>query len=130
MSRDLDQCKDELKKEDPKLFGVLYEGREEEVNEESKGKKKKNKNIVTYKEFSKATEVHIVKLKRGGKKMVTEIRGVDGFNLNLKDFSKKLGKKFACGNAIITDEATEEKIVQLLGDIDEDDLIEAIQKVR
>lgn len=44
---------------------VVYEGKEEEVKEESKGKKKKNKNINVTKEFSKATEVHIVKLKRG-----------------------------------------------------------------
>lgn len=62
--------------------------------------------------------------------MVTEIRGVDGFGLNLKDFSKILGKKFACGNSLITDEATDEKVVQLLGDVDEDDLIDAIKDVR
>lgn len=128
VSQDLDQCKEFLQKEHPSVYGVVYEGREEEVKEESKGKKKKNKNIPKFKEFGKDTEVHIVKLKRGGKKMVTEIRGVDGFNLNLKDFSKTLGKKFACGNSLITDEATGEKVVQLLGDVDEDELMGAIQK--
>ena len=128
VSRDLDDCKDILKKDNPSLYGVIYEGREEELVEESKGKKKKNKNLTTKKEITKDTEIKVTKFKRGGKKMVTQISGLDSFGINLKDFSKKLGKKFACGNAIVKDEVTDEQVVQLLGEIDEDDLMEIIEK--
>lgn len=127
ISQDIESCKEKLKEEDPHLYGVVYEGREEEIKAENKGKKKKNKNKPTFKEFSKSTEVKLVKLQRGGKKMVTQISGVDGFGLNLKEFSKKLGKKFACGNSVIHDEVLGENVVQLLGDVDEDDFISAIK---
>lgn len=95
VSRDLEACKEILKKSNSSLYGVIYEGREEELVEESKGKKKKNKNLTTKKEITKDTEIKITKFKRGGKKMVTQISGLDSFGINLKDFSKKLGKKFA-----------------------------------
>ena len=79
------------------------------------------------KEISKTTQVKVVKYKRGGKKMVTEVSGLDGYTLNLKDFSKKLGKKFACGNALIKSEDTGEQLVQFLGDIDEDAFMIAVE---
>ena len=91
----MDACKEKLMKNDPDLYGVVYEGREQEAIEENKGKKKKNKNIIKKKEFSEDTEVKVMKQKRSGKKMVTTIHGLEGYGLNLKDFSKKLGKKFA-----------------------------------
>ena len=126
VSTDLDTCKEDLQAENPSLYGQIYEGREEETKLEAKGKKKKNKNLKKNKEITKSTQVKVVKYKRGGKKMVTEISGLDGFGLNLKDFSKKLGKKFACGNSLIKDENTGESLVQLLGDVDEDDFMHAI----
>lgn len=127
ISQDIESCKEKLKEEDSHLYGIVYEGREEEVQAENKGKKKKNKNKPTFKEFSKSTEVKVVKLQRGGKKMVTQVNGLDGFGLNLKEFSKKLGKKFACGNSVVHDEVLGENVVQLLGDVDEEDFIMAIK---
>lgn len=94
-SSNLDECKDRLKQDNPRLYGAVYEGREDEASEENKGKKKKNKANKKTKEFSSSDEIKVVKLKRGGNKIVTEINGLDGFGLNLKDFVKKMGKKFA-----------------------------------
>ena len=105
----------------------MFEGREDEAKEENKGKKKKNKNVAKVKEFSKQTEIRVLKQKRCGKKMVTTMHGIDGFGINLKDFTKKLGKKFACGNAVVKEEGTEELIAQFLGDIFEDDLMMALK---
>uniref|UniRef100_A0A7S3J7S9 SUI1 domain-containing protein n=1 Tax=Euplotes harpa TaxID=151035 RepID=A0A7S3J7S9_9SPIT len=126
-SADLEGCKQKLRHDNPHLFGVVYEGREDEASEENKGKKKKNKAAKKAKEFDKTVEVRIVKLKRGGKKMVTEINGLDGYGLNLKDFSKKMGKKFACGNSVVRNDETGDNFVQLLGDVDEDALLETIK---
>jgi translation initiation factor 1 (eIF-1/SUI1) len=84
-----------LKEDNPKLYGAVYEGRESEASEENKGKKKKNKTSKKVKEFDSNVEIKVKKLKRGGNKIVTEINGLDGFGLNLKDFVKKMGKKFA-----------------------------------
>jgi translation initiation factor 1 (eIF-1/SUI1) len=69
--------------------------------------------------------VRVVKLNRG-KKKVTCIYGLDGFDFNIKDLSKHLGKKFACGNGILKDDFTEENLIQLLGDCDEEELKEAM----
>jgi density-regulated protein DRP1 len=123
----LDECKDRLKEDNPRLYGAVYEGREIEASEENKGKKKKNKANKKTKEFSSSDEIKVVKLKRGGNKIVTEINGLDGFGLNLKDFVKKMGKKFACGNSVVRNEETGENIAQLLGDVDEDALLDAIR---
>ena len=109
------------------MYGAVYEGREIEASEENKGKKKKNKANKKVKEFDSNVEVKVKKLKRGGNKIVTEINGLDGFGLNLKDFVKKMGKKFAWGNSVVRNEETGENIAQLLGDIDEDALLDAIR---
>lgn len=117
-----------LKKENPHLYGIVYEGREDEAHAENQGKKKKSKTLAKAKEITKDTEVKVLKQKRGGKKMVTTVHGLDGYGLNLKDIAKKLGKKFACGNSAIKDEESGEQIIQILGDIDEDELVEALKE--
>lgn len=125
-SQDLEACKSALKRDNSKLYGVIYEGRKEEVDQEAK-KNKKNKNIKQPEKVTADTEVRVLKQKRGGKKMVTTVHGIGNSGINLKEFSKKLGKKFACGNAIVIDEESGEQIVQLLGDIDEGDLMKTIE---
>lgn len=126
LSKDLEACKKDLEEKAPALYQKIYLDREDEVAEESKGKKKKIKTMKKTNEITKSTQFKVVKYKRGGKKMVTEIYGLDGYGLNLKDLAKKLGKKFACGNSMIKSEDTGESIVQFLGDIDEDAFMIAV----
>lgn len=116
-----------MKKENNKLYGIVYEGRKDEVEAEAKNKKKVNKNIKPAEKVTGDTEVRVLKQKRGGKKTTTTVYGLANSGINLKEFSKKLGKKFACGNALIIDEESGEQVVQLLGDIDEELLMKSIE---
>jgi len=79
---DQEECKKWLKTADPKLFDKLYPSQEKvEGEEESKEEpKKKKKKTVTIK-VEKA--IRVIKLKRGGKKTITNLIGFELFGCNL-----------------------------------------------
>lgn len=43
----------------------------------------------------------MIKLKRGGKKIITNVLGLDTFGCNLADVAKLMGKKFGSGAAAL-----------------------------
>jgi len=67
----------------------------EETKEEAPKKKKKSVKIEVKK------EIRVIKLKRGGKKTISNILGLELFGCNLADVAKQLGKKFGSGAAAI-----------------------------
>ena len=86
-----------------KIYGVKEAKEGEQKDEESKKEdpnKGKGKKKVG---FSKPSNVKVIRLGRGGKKAITMITGLESFGVNLKDISKVMGKKFACGASISQD---------------------------
>lgn len=129
-STDLDTCKERLQVEDKDLYEEIYLGKEKDVEKESQSKKKKKKVAHKPQEFTKAAKVTIDKQKRGGKKVVSIIKGLDGYDLNMKDIAKALGKHFACGNSIVKDKETGERVIQLNGDVDDADILVELKQYR
>jgi density-regulated protein DRP1 len=60
--------------------------------------------------------VKIYKQRRGGKKVICIIVGLETYGINLKDCAKIMGKKFACGASVAEDEKYGE-CIQVQGDI-------------
>ena len=58
------------------------------------------------------------KSKRGAKKVICNITGLQSYGINLKDMAKILSKKFACSATVAVDEKYGE-CIQLQGDIQE-----------
>lgn len=87
----------------------------EEVKEEAPKKKKKTVKIEIKK------EIRVIKLKRGGKKTISNILGFELFGCNLAEVAKILGKKFGSGAAAILVEhkGISQEGVQIQGDIQE-----------
>lgn len=79
--------------------------KEDDNKEEKKDKKKKNSEI----------KVLIEESKRGKRKHTTYISNLEKFNINLKDISKVLSKKFAC-SANVSKEDNGQEIITLTGE--------------
>lgn len=58
------------------------------------------------------------KLHRGGRKVVSQITGLEYYCKDLKTLASKFGKKFSCGAALATDEIYGE-CVSVQGDVEE-----------
>lgn len=56
--------------------------------------------------------------KRSGKKMVTEIKGLEQFGIKLKLAAKALGKKFASGCSVVKEHS--EEMIDLQGTFEEE----------
>ena len=67
---------------------------------------------------SKAREVVVTRLSRNRKKMITNVVGLERFDVDLKEASKAFGKKFACGCSV-TKGATGRDELDLQGDYSE-----------
>lgn len=74
----------------------------------------------------KAKEVVITRMSRNRKKMITNVAGLELFDVDLKEASKAFGKKFACGCSV-TKGATGKDELDLQGDYSEQ-LAELIAK--
>jgi translation initiation factor 1 (eIF-1/SUI1) len=61
----------------------------------------------------------MIKLKRGGKKIITNVLGLDTFGCNLADVAKLMGKKFGSGAAalLIEYKGLSQDGIQIQGDI-------------
>ena len=49
----------------------------------------------------KDKKIRVILLKRGGKKIISNILGLEHYNVNLGDCARLLAKKFACGAAAV-----------------------------
>ena len=81
-----------------------------EAAEKPKSSKSKSK--------AKAKEEVITRLSRNRRKMITNVVGLEKFDVDLKDASKMFGKKFACGCSV-TKGATGKDELDLQGDYSE-----------
>ena len=50
---------------------------------------------------AKDKKIRVILLKRGGKKIISSILGLENYGVNLADCARLLAKKFACGAAAI-----------------------------
>ena len=113
-SKDEAKCKAWLEENSPTLFKELFgvkEGEQEDAGE----KKKKNK--VKQKVKIAQGPIKVIVLKRGGKKVITIIQGLLGWVESLEAVAKQMGKKFATGAAVVTDEKYGENCVSIQGDV-------------
>lgn len=124
--KDTEVCKEWLKDNYPDLYFEIYnvkvEGAggkadeteviqpkagEEEKKEGEEGeevKKPKKKGVKFAKDPEKEGIIQCYKLKRGSKKTVCQITGMDYYSKDLKSIASKFGKKFSCGCAQALDE--------------------------
>ena len=65
------------------------------------------------------TDVKIYKTKRGGKKVISNVTGMQNYGVPMKDMAKLMGKKFACGSAYVPDDEKYGECIQVQGDIEE-----------
>lgn len=105
--KDFSECKAWVLANHPDLHNEIYG--EPEVKEEGKEgdevpkqiqKKKKKISIATI----TGGEIRVIKTKRGMKKTICTVLGLQNYGVSLKDAAKIMGKKFACGAAVGDDE--------------------------
>ena len=97
--------------EEKKEEGKEGEQKEGEQKEDDKKKDKKKKKVEN--------KVIIEQTKRGKKKHITYIMGLDKFGLVLKDVAKQLSKKMAC-SCTVTKEDNGEDSITLTGEFADD----------
>ncbi|EQC28519.1 hypothetical protein SDRG_13847 [Saprolegnia diclina VS20] len=85
--------------------------------EGSKSVKKKKQKAAE--EGKRGGKVFVERFQRQKKKFVTVIAGLDEYDLNLKDISKRMGKKFACSATVVKLDSGKSQ-VQLQGDVQHD----------
>lgn len=64
------------------------------------------------------TDIKVYKAKRGAKKIISTVVGLQHYGVNLKDMAKIMGKKFACG-ACFADDDKYGECIQIQGDVAE-----------
>ena len=73
---------------------------EPKTEEAKEGKQKKNKKKDDKK-------INILSARRKGNRYITTISNLKAYEINVKDLSKKIGKKFACGSSVTKEENLE-----------------------
>lgn len=135
--QDIEECKRWLRDNHPDLFGELYgeagdastakadgaeggdakaDGEETKEGSEPKPKKKGVKFAV---DPEKVGLITCYKLKRGSKKTICLVTGMEYYSKDLKHIASKFGKKFSCGCAHGTDDIYGECIT-IQGDVEYD----------
>jgi len=82
---DLEECKKWLADTHPALFEQIYPPVEDDGNEESKDakpKQKKKKKVGFAADAEK--KIRVIKLRRGGKKVISSIIGLDAYGCDLE----------------------------------------------
>jgi density-regulated protein DRP1 len=82
------------------------------------GDGEKKKSSSSKKKKGNVKEVVITRLSRNRRKMITNVVGLEKFDVDLKEASKAFGKKFACGCSV-TKGATGKDELDLQGDYSE-----------
>ena len=70
--------------------------------------------------------IFVYKLKRGGNKTISLIKGFEYYSKDTKSLASKFGKKFSCGSAVAQDELYGE-VISVQGDI-EDRLLDYLEQ--
>eukprot|EP01062_Namystynia_karyoxenos_P064151 TRINITY_DN57038_c0_g1_i1.p1 TRINITY_DN57038_c0_g1~~TRINITY_DN57038_c0_g1_i1.p1 ORF type:complete len:270 (+),score=124.46 TRINITY_DN57038_c0_g1_i1:72-881(+) len=120
----LEQCKPWLEEQLAKgLRGLELEGMKEKgkakkapTGELPGGKKKKEK----------AKEVVVAVTRRGGRKHITTVRGLDAFGHKLDELAKTFKKQFSCGCAVVSNPGQTDAI-EVQGDV-MDTMLEVLPK--
>lgn len=107
------------------MFDELYAEKlaaEEEAKQGGEGKpqqKQKKKGVSFAAEQEK--KIRIIKLKRGGKKFISAIVGLEKYGCDLAEIAKKMSKRFGTGAAAMTVEYKEinQEGIQVQGDVEE-----------
>ena len=124
------ECKEWLKNTHPLLYDEIWgeadakkaelaasEEKKEGAEEKKEVKPQKQKKKVGFGGNAEgAKQIKVVKNKRGKKKTICLIVGLQDYGVNLKDVSKSMGKKFACGACVATDDKYGE-CIQVQGDV-------------
>lgn len=97
-ANDLDECKKWLAENHPEEHHALYVQGKEVNDEETKEEGKKKKKKVKFVEVADK-RIRVIILKRGGKKINSQILGLENYGINLVDCARLLSKRFACGAA-------------------------------
>merc|ERR1711879_353716 len=69
--------------------------------------------------------VKIKKLTRSGRKCVTSVAGLEGFDVKLDNAAKLFKKKFSCGASVVKGDAGQPDTVDVQGDF-EDEVVDLI----
>ena len=97
-----------------------------QIKQERKRQKALRKKLAAQGKASGADRANamvlVTKCKRGKRKCVSNIRGLELFGISLKDAAKALGKRFACGASIVKEEEAGIKFKQIVvqGDVEYD----------
>ena len=116
----MEECKKWLADNHPALFEQIYPPVEEDGDEESKDakpKQKKKKKVGFAADAEK--KIRVIKLRRGGKKVVSSIIGLDAYGCDLEQTAKVMSKKMGAGAAAMMIEYRELKVmgIQIQGDV-------------
>jgi len=101
----------------PELSGVSLEDAKKTAEDASKPKEKLLPGGKKKRDAS--PHIFIRKLTRGGRKCVTTVNGLETFGVNMDDVAKKFKKKFACGCAVVKDNAGCD-LIEIQGDFEEE----------
>lgn len=114
------EVKKEEEKKDGNEEGEDKKEDDDQIVEKPKPQKKKGKNPEDL------GKVHVYKLKRGGKKVICLISGLEYYTKDLKSLASKFGKKFSCGCNIAQDDIYGE-VISVQGDV-EDKLLDLLEQ--
>jgi translation initiation factor 1 (eIF-1/SUI1) len=89
---DFEECKKHLIDNEPEQYALIYEGQELSQEKEPKAAKKAKK--------EKTKKVTITIVERTKKKRITQVRGLELFNIDLKKASKLFASKFAAAASV------------------------------
>ncbi|GBB89967.1 hypothetical protein RclHR1_16810005 [Rhizophagus clarus] len=133
----LSKCKEWLQERHSELFDKLYSqtniesdvatlSLENKSTNDAEDKKKAKEAAKIERELQKkmASKVTITRIARNKKKSVTNVSGLQNFDIDLKKAAKNFASKFACGSSVVkNNQGIDEIVVQ--GDVS-DDLYEYI----
>jgi density-regulated protein DRP1 len=128
IKKDFTECKAWLQAQHPELFEELYgpapeekkaeAGKEGEDKKEEESKQKKPQKKKGPAGGAGGKEIRVVKTKRGAKKTICFIIGLQNYGVNLKEITKALSKKIGCGANVTNDDKYGE-CIQIQGDVEE-----------
>ena len=94
----MDECKKWLELNSPALFLELYPPVQASEGEETKEQPKKKKKSV---KFTGEKKIRVIKMKRGGKKIICNILGFELYGCDLTEVARLLSKRYGSGAAKI-----------------------------
>jgi density-regulated protein DRP1 len=102
--KDKPWCMENFPQYYPELSGVSLEDAKKTA-EDASAKSKEKLLPGGKKKRDASPHISIRLLTRGGRKCVTTVNGLDGFGVDMEGVAKKFKKKFACGCAVVKDNA-------------------------